>query len=112
MHNISCCLTHEEIVCVRIGTTNLEQLHEIMKLAMYIATYSYWAFLVTTLASHNNGPYIQPYHWLYVRFFLKNFPRLNESVSPCEGIAGRPIDADLHDRKVVGHRSLPIACNS
>ena len=30
--------THEEVVCVRVGTANLEELHEIMELAVDITT--------------------------------------------------------------------------
>lgn len=38
-------LTHEEVVCVRIWATNLEQLHQIVKLTVYVTTDSDGAFL-------------------------------------------------------------------
>lgn len=38
--------THEEVVGVGVGATNLEQLHQVVELAMNITTDSNWAFLV------------------------------------------------------------------
>lgn len=38
-------LTHEQVVCVGIRATNLEQLHQIVKLAMYVTADGDWAFL-------------------------------------------------------------------
>ena len=37
--------THEKIVCVWIGPANLEQLHEIVELAVDVSAHRYWAFL-------------------------------------------------------------------
>jgi hypothetical protein len=37
--------THEEVVGVGVGATNLEQLHQVVELAMNITTDSNWAFL-------------------------------------------------------------------
>ena len=67
--------THEEIVGVRIGAANLEQLHEIVKLAMYIATNSDGAFL----GHVSEGQQVQKggtYHWLHVRLLLEHLSRL------------------------------------
>ncbi len=38
-------LTHEEVIRVRVRSTNLEQLHEVMELAVYVTTYSDRTFL-------------------------------------------------------------------
>lgn len=38
-------LTHEEVVGVWVWSTNLEELHQVMELAMYITTNGDWAFL-------------------------------------------------------------------
>lgn len=37
--------THEEVVRVWIWAANLEELHQIMELAVYVTTNSHWAFL-------------------------------------------------------------------
>jgi hypothetical protein len=37
--------THEEVVCVRIRATDLEQLHQVVELAVYVAAYRDGAFL-------------------------------------------------------------------
>ena len=38
-------LTHEEVIGIWIGTTDTEQLHQVVELAMDVATYRDWAFL-------------------------------------------------------------------
>ena len=38
-------LTHEQVICIRIRSSNFEELHQVMKLTMYIAAYSDGAFL-------------------------------------------------------------------
>lgn len=37
--------THEEVVCIRIWSPNLEELHQIVELTMYVAAHSDGAFL-------------------------------------------------------------------
>ncbi len=37
--------THEKIVGVWVGSTDLEELHQVVELAMYVTTDSDWAFL-------------------------------------------------------------------
>lgn len=39
-------LTHEEVVGVWVWTTNLEQLHQVMELAVDITAHGHWAFLL------------------------------------------------------------------
>ena len=39
-------VTHEEVVCVWVWTTNPEELHQVVELAMYVAADGDWAFLV------------------------------------------------------------------
>lgn len=43
--------THEEIVGVGVGTANLEQLHQVVELAVNITTDSNWAFLGRRISS-------------------------------------------------------------
>lgn len=38
-------LTHEEVVRIWIGAANLKELHQVVKLAVYIAAYCDWTFL-------------------------------------------------------------------
>jgi hypothetical protein len=38
--------THEEVVGIRVWSTNSEELHQVVKLAMDISTYCHRAFLV------------------------------------------------------------------
>lgn len=44
-------LTHEEVIGVWVGPSNLEQLHKIVKLTMYISTDCDGTFLPFELAS-------------------------------------------------------------
>jgi hypothetical protein len=37
--------THEEVVCVRVGSANLEELHQVVELAVYVAADCDGAFL-------------------------------------------------------------------
>lgn len=52
-------VTHEEIICVWVGSTDLEQLHQVVELTVYVSTNCHWAF-----------------HWLHIRLFLQNLSRL------------------------------------
>jgi len=48
-------VTHEQIIGVWIGTANLEELHQVMKLAVNISADRHWAF-----------------HWLHIGLFRQN----------------------------------------
>lgn len=71
-------LTHEEVVGVWVRTTNLEQLHQVMELAVDITAHGHWAFLLHVcerFGSKRLGG-SSTYDWLDVGLVLQNFPRL------------------------------------
>lgn len=67
-------LTHEKVVGIRIWASNLEELHKVVKLAMYVATYCDRAFLSQDISMNNsvaNDLFSSIlYHWLYVGLVL------------------------------------------
>jgi hypothetical protein len=71
-------LTHEEVVGVWVWTTNLEQLHQIMELAVNVTTHGHWAFLLHMCERFGSrGLELEStYDWLDVGLVLENFPRL------------------------------------
>lgn len=76
--------THEKIVCIWIGTPNLEQLHQVMKLAVNVTTNRNRAFLFRSsqtqfqLSSQSRDSATNPttYHGLHIRLFLQDFSGL------------------------------------
>ena len=65
--------THEEIVCVRVGAADLEQLHQIVELAMYITADCDGAFLYQgERISDSQGRWYVP---LAVRWTRPGVPR-------------------------------------
>lgn len=74
-------LTHKKIVGVRIRPSNLEQLHQVVKLAVDIATHRHRAFLSCLVSTEWLLPDIVPtYHGLHIRFFLKDLASLRDDV--------------------------------
>lgn len=67
-------LTHEKVVGIRIWASNLEELHEVVKLAVNVATYCDRAFLLQNISINNSivSALISliPYHWLYIGLVL------------------------------------------
>lgn len=47
-------LTHEKVVGIRIWASNLEELHEVVKLAVNVAAYCDWAFLLQDLSMNDS----------------------------------------------------------
>ncbi len=56
MQNLSdgLALTHEKVVGIRIWASDLEELHEIVKLAVNVAAYCDWTFLLQNLSMNDS----------------------------------------------------------
>lgn len=63
-------LTHEKVVCVWVGAADFEELHQVVKLAVYVSAYCYWAFLCIKLGKTSGLRDLRTDHWLYVGLFL------------------------------------------
>lgn len=85
-------ITHEKVVCVWVGSTNLEQFHQIVELTVNITAYCDRAL-----------------YWLDIRLVLKNFPCLHQlSDISSHNCSIRLLCAPYHTVSV--HRLLSIAC--
>ena len=113
--------THEQIVGVWIRTTDSEQLHQIMELAMDVSAHCYWTFLHSPLALAISHRRRASYHRLHIRFVLQDLSCLNDAlldsslsktspVSPIDPVEMR--EACIPSRRVSAHLPLPIACRS
>ena len=56
MQNLSdgLALTHEKVVGIRIRASDLEKLHEVVELAVNVAAYCDWAFLLQDLSTNDS----------------------------------------------------------
>ena len=76
MQNLSdgLALTHEKVVGIRIWASNLEELHEVVKLAVNVATYCDRAFLLQNVSMNDSVANalmsLILYHWLYIGLVL------------------------------------------
>ena len=85
-------LTHEKVVGIRIWASNLEELHEVVKLAVNVAAYCDWAFLLQDFSmkdtSANGGVFFGfvplVVHWTRPVVLLGPRPSLISFLSPCE----------------------------
>ena len=97
--------THEEVVGIWVGAADLEELHQVVELAMDISAHGDGAFLQGTGArlALVDFCFLLPlrcarrrragraagragtYHWLYVRLLLQDFPSLSVSQSVKRG---------------------------
>lgn len=74
-------LTHEKVVGVRIGSANLEQLHQIVELPVNITTDGDWAFLDGRVSSKEM---IRPISNLVNSLLAGRSTRLVELLAPVQ----------------------------
>ena len=93
MQNLSdgLALTHEKVVSIRIWASNLEELHEIVELAVDVATYCDRAFLLQNFSMNDSVAKalisLIPYHWLYIGLVLQHFASLDHFFSAFRTLA-------------------------
>ena len=67
-------LTHEKVVGIWVRAPNLEELHEVVKLAVDVAAYCDWTFLKQKISVDgfvgNELEVSASYHWLHVGLVL------------------------------------------
>lgn len=64
--------THKQVIRIRIGPANSEELHQVMKLPMYISTNRDWTFLFgINLEHHISLAHVLAYHRLDVGLILE-----------------------------------------